>query len=136
MFHFFRGGRGGGGGYGGQGGYQRSGYSNGYQRYDGPYYGGRDRGGEDFYDDRYGGGSMNSRMRPYPMPYDRPAMGLSRDDYGYSSSPYSVPSRDPYSRPSALSPRDLYERRNALYGSTSDYLYSRRSPPQIPNTSR
>lgn len=127
----FRGGR---MGYSGPGGYMRGGYSNGYPRYDGPLFGNRER--EEFFDDRYGGGSISSRMRPYPMPYDRPSMGLSRDEYGYRSSPYSVPSRDPYARSSVLSPRDLYERRSSMYPPTSDYLYSRRSPPQIPSSSR
>ncbi|GFY46041.1 RRM domain-containing protein [Trichonephila inaurata madagascariensis] len=128
----FRGGRS--GGYGGPGGYQRGGYSNGYQRYDGPLFGVRDR-NDDYYEDRYGGGSISSRMRHYPMPYDRPTMGMSRDDYGYRSSPYSVPSRDPYARSPALSPRDMYERRSSMYQSSSDFLYSRRSPPQIPPSS-
>ncbi|CAL1268716.1 unnamed protein product [Larinioides sclopetarius] len=129
-----------GGGYGGRGGYPRGGgggYSNGYNRYDGPPFGGRDR-VDDFYPDRYGGSSMSSRMRPYSMPYERPSMAMPRDDYGYRSSPYSMPTRDPYARPSALPPRDLYERRATAYPSTSDYLYSRRSPPppQMPSSGR
>ncbi|GIY63428.1 RRM domain-containing protein [Caerostris darwini] len=130
-----RGIRGGGGGfYGGRGGY-RGGYSNGFNgRYDPPFPT-RDRGVDEFYGDRYGGGS---RMRPYPMPFERPSLSLPRDEYGYRSSPYSVPPRDPYTRSlPPPPPRDLYERRTTAYPSSSDYLYSRRSPPpqaQIPSS--
>ncbi|XP_035223981.1 RNA-binding protein lark-like isoform X2 [Stegodyphus dumicola] len=113
-----------GGGYGGP---QRgSGFANGYRgRFDGPSFGG----GRDFYPERPYGGSMSSRMRPYPMPYERHSLSMGlRDEYDYRSSLYSVPSRDPYARPS-IPPRDLYERRPSSYPTASDYLYSRRSPP-------
>ncbi|XP_015905917.1 uncharacterized protein [Parasteatoda tepidariorum] len=119
-------------GYGGGRSRGGGGYSNGYGRYDGPPpFGGRG----DFYNDRGYGGGMSPRMRPYPSPYDRSPMPPPRDDYYSRSSPYSMASRDPYARPVAAS-RDLYDRRATAYPSTSDYLYSRRSPPPMSAASR